>query len=163
MNTRNFALVFGILFLIVGIAGFVPGLVTYPAPLAGAPGAPDAAPAADMLHTHGYLLGLFPVNALHNLFHVVWGVFGLAAYRSLGGARVFARATAIVYGLLTVIGLIPGLNTLFGLLPLYGHDVWLHAVLALIAAYFGFARSEPVGVVTTADRPVTTAGTGRGH
>jgi hypothetical protein len=162
MNTRTFALVFGIVFLVVGIAGFIPGLVTHPGPAADvAPGAPDASAAAEVLHTHGYLLGLFPVNALHNLFHVAWGVFGLAAYRSFSGARVFARATAIVYGLLTVLGLIPGLNTLFGLLPLYGHDVWLHALLALIAAYFGFARPAETEVVTTTDRTATTAGTGR--
>jgi hypothetical protein len=161
MNTRTFALVFGILFLVVGIAGFVPGLVTYGGPVADT--APDAAPMAEVIHTHGYLLGLFPVNALHNLFHVAWGIFGIAAYRGLTGARVFARATAIVYGLLTVIGLIPGLNTLFGLLPLYGHDVWLHAVLALIAAYFGFARPAEAEVVTTTDRTAAPLGTGRGH
>ena len=162
MNTRTFALVFGIIFLVVGIAGFIPGLVTYPAPGGDiAPGAPDASAAAEVLHTHGYLLGLFPVNVLHNLFHVVWGIIGLAAYRSFANARLFARATAIVYGLLTVLGLIPGLNTLFGLLPLYGHDVWLHAVLALIAAYFGFARPAEAEVATTTDRTATTAGVGR--
>jgi hypothetical protein len=138
--------------------------VTYGAPVTEvAPGAPDAAPTAEVIHTHGYLLGLFPVNALHNLFHVAWGIFGIAAYRGLTGARVFARATAIVYGLLTVMGLIPGLNTLFGLLPLYGHDVWLHAVLALVAAYFGFARPAETEAVTTTDRTATPLGTGRGH
>jgi hypothetical protein len=34
---------------------------------------------------------------------------------------------AVVYGILTVMGLIPALDTTFGLIPLYGHDVWLHA------------------------------------
>jgi hypothetical protein len=38
-------------------------------------------------------------------------------------------------------GFIPLLNTTFGLVPLYGHDLWLHAALAIVAAYFGF-RSE---------------------
>jgi hypothetical protein len=162
MSTRTFALVFGIIFLVVGIAGFIPGLVTYTAPVTGAaPGSPDAAATTDVIHTHGYLLGLFPVNALHNLFHIAWGIFGVAAYRGFSGARLFARATAIVYGLLTVFGLIPGLNTLFGLLPLYGHDVWLHALLALIAAYFGFARPAETETVTTTDRTATTVGTGR--
>lgn len=164
MTTRTFALIFGIVFLVVGIAGFIPGLVTYPGPGADvAPGAPDASVAAEVLHTHGYLLGLFPVNALHNLFHLVWGVFGVAAYRGLANARIFARATAIVYGLLTVLGLIPGLNTLFGLLPLYGHDVWLHAVLALIAAYFGFARPAEGEVVTATDRTAAPVGSSRGR
>jgi hypothetical protein len=51
---------------------------------------------------------------------------------------MFARALAILYGLLAVLGLIPGLNTLFGMVPLHGHDVWLHAGTAMIAAYFGW-------------------------
>jgi hypothetical protein len=61
------------------------------------------------------------------------------------GARGYAKGLAIIYGILAVMGLIPGLNTLFGLVPLHGHDVWLHAVTAIIAAYFGWfaaARTE---------------------
>ena len=40
-------------------------------------------------------------------------------------------------------GLIPGMNTLFGMLPIHGHDVWLHAGTAAIAAYFGWRATEP--------------------
>jgi hypothetical protein len=156
MNTRTFALVLGIAFLLVGIAGFIPGLTTHHVPATGAaPGDPTAAAPVAVEASYGYLLGLFPVNALHNLFHVVWGIYGIVAYRSLGGARGFAKATAVVYAVLTVMGLIPGLNTVFGLIPLYGHDVWLHALIAIAAAYFGFARAadaEPAlagGTTTT--------------
>ena len=124
MSIRNFALAYGIVFLAIGIAGFVPPLVT--------PSVEGAA-AAD-----GRLLGLFPINALHNIVHIAFGVWGLAVFRSLSGARVYARAVAVIYGLLTIMGLIPGLQTTFGLIPLYGHDVWLHAVLAVVAAYFGW-------------------------
>ena len=37
-------------------------------------------------------------------------------------------------------GFIPALrlHTTFGLVPLYGNDIWLHAVLAIVAGYFGF-------------------------
>ena len=45
-------------------------------------------------------------NALHNLFHIIWGILGIVTYRSFSGARTFARATAIVYGLLNVVGTI---------------------------------------------------------
>jgi hypothetical protein len=165
MNTRTFALILGIAFLVIGIGGFIPGLTVYEAgapPAATTGGDPAAAPGAvaDVGEEgFGYLMGLFPVNALHNLFHILWGVFGLAAYRSFGGARTYARATAVVYGVLTVLGLIPGLNTVFGLLPIYGHDVWLHGLIAIAAAYFGFAApsrvEEPVGTTagaTTARR-----------
>ena len=39
-----------------------------------------------------------------------------------------------------MMGLIPVLNMTFGLIPLYGHDVWLHAGIAAMAAYFGFGQ-----------------------
>jgi Domain of unknown function (DUF4383) len=159
MNTRTFALILGIAFLLVGIAGFVPGLVTHVGPEATvAPGTADTAPAADVVTSYGHLFGLFPVNALHNLFHIAWGVFGLAAYRAFGSARLFARATAIVYGLFTLMGLIPGLNTTFGLVPLYGHDVWFHALIAIAAAYFGFARPADVETVDRGTAATATPG-----
>jgi len=129
MNGKNFALVLGVVYLIAGILGFVPGLLRAPGP-----NAPDIA----VTSSYGYLLGLFPVNSLHNLFHLAIGLWGVLAARRLNGARKFAQSIAVIYGALTIFGLIPGLNTLFGLLPLHGHDVWLHALTALAAAYFGF-------------------------
>ncbi|KKC24647.1 DUF4383 domain-containing protein [Sphingomonas sp. SRS2] len=131
MSIKAFALVFGIVFLVAGIAGFIPGI----SPMHHHP---------DLVITSQsrLALGLFPVNILHNLVHILFGLWGLAAARAAGGARVYAKAVAIIYGLLTVMGLIPGLNTTFGLVPLYGHDIWLHALLALVAAYFGFAHRE---------------------
>ena len=129
MNVRNFALIIGIAFLGVGALGFVPALVTPP---------PADAPAVGIHAFHGYLLGLFPVNLMHNLVHLAIGAWGLAAARSMGGALAFAKTLAVLYGALAVLGLIPALNTLFGLAPIHGHDVWLHAATALLAAYFGW-------------------------
>lgn len=146
MRTRYFALVYGIIFLIIGIAGFVPGLVT--------PGQVGTELAVET--GFGRLFGLFPVNWLHNLVHIAFGVWGLAAYRSFSGARLYAQSVAVIYAVLAVMGLIPVLATTFGLIPLYGHDVWLHAVLAIVAAFFGFApaaRIEGRAAVTSGDRP----------
>jgi hypothetical protein len=53
-------------------------------------------------------------------------------------ARTYARSLAVLYGVLGIMGLVPGLNTVFGLLPLHGHDVWLHLGTAAVAAYFGW-------------------------
>jgi hypothetical protein len=131
MNVRRFALIFGIIYLVVGIAGFVPPLLRAPAA--------DAPPLA-VNAFQGYLLGLFPVNLLHTLVHLAIGIWGLIAARGPGAAVIYARSLAVIYGVLAVMGLIPALNTLFGLVPLHGHDIWLHAGTALIAAYFGFAR-----------------------
>ncbi len=131
--TRIFALVFGIVFLLVGILGFVPAALTHPA------AADHAGHAVRVNAYEGYLFGLFHVNVLHSLVHVLFGVMGLAMSRTYPAARLYARIVAVTYAVLTVMGLIPGLNTVFGLIPLHGNDVWLHLLLAIPAAYFGFA------------------------
>ena len=149
-SIRYFALVYGIVFLLVGIAGFVPGLVTPPQPAA------DVAVEAGF----GRLFGLFPVNVLHNVVHLAFGVWGLAAYRTLSAARWYARSVAVIYAIFAIMGLIPLLNTTFGLVPLYGHDVWLHVLLAVVAAYFGWTSVRPDEVAVGA--PTTSVRTSRG-
>lgn len=131
MTLKRFALIYGIVFLLVGIAGFLPGMTQ-------AHDHPDVAIDSGL----SLLFGLFPVNTLHNLAHLLFGVWGLAAARSPEASRTYARVVALGYGLLTVMGLISAarLYTTFGLMPLYGHDVWLHALLAIGAAYFAFGR-----------------------
>lgn len=129
MTTRNFALIAGIAYLAAGILGFVPPLLFAP---------PGDAPGLAITAFYGYLLGLFPVNLIHNLVHLAIGAWGIAAARSMTGALMYSRTLAIVYGVLAVMGLIPGMGTLFGLAPIHGHDVWLHALTALAAAYFGW-------------------------
>ncbi len=133
MTVRTFALVIGLAFTAAGILGFIPAFVSPPPA-----NAPDVMPMA-----HGYLLGLFPVNALHNVVHLAIGLWGLAAWRGFTGPVLYARALAVLYGALAVLGLLPGPNTLFGLVPIYGHDIWLHAVTALAAAWFGWRA--PIG------------------
>ena len=135
MSTRTFALIFGIVFLAVGALGFVPNMVE---PLH--PGHPTVDPEG------GLLLGLFPVNLYHNIVHIIFGLWGLAASRSVGGSVGYARGVAIIYAVLTILGLIPSLNTLGGMVPLYQNDVWLHALLALVAAYFGWVHRNPAAV-----------------
>lgn len=128
MNTATAALVFGVVFVLAGLAGFVPS----PPP----PGAPPLA----IEHGHGLALGLFPINTLHNVVHLLFGVLGIAAARgSIMSARDYFRVVAVAYALLVVLGLIPATQTTFGLVPIWGADVWLHAALAAAAAYFGFA------------------------
>ena len=135
MGIRSFASLAGLVYLVIGIFGFLPGLTHAP---------PAGAPHLTFETNYSYLFGLFPVNLLHNIFHIAIGVWGFLASSSLGASRTFACGVAILYGVLTLMGLFPGLNTTFGLLPLFGHDVWIHAGTALVAAYFGFAASPAV-------------------
>ena len=144
MNARSFALVLGVVFILVGIFGFVPGItqmhhIDDPNLAVEGPG-------------HGMLLGLFHVNVLHNLVHIVFGVLGVVMARA-GKARDYCRFVAIAYGLLAILGLIPALKIqyTFGLIPIEGHDVWLHALIALAAAFFGWSGS--------AERVTTSPGT----
>jgi hypothetical protein len=133
MRTATFALFAGIAYLSAGVLGLVPEALQPP---------PADAPPTRVAVLYGYLLGLFPVNLLHSLAHLAIGVWGLVAWRrGLRSAKRYAQLLAVFYGALAVLGLIPGVNTLFGLLPLHGHDVWLHAGTALIAAFFGW-RAE---------------------
>jgi hypothetical protein len=136
MNTRTFAMIFGVVFLLVGAAGFVPGLTDM-----GHMGHP-ADTGVTMRTMFGYELKMFPVNILHDVVHLLFGIWGVLAARSFGGARAYFRAVAVIYAVLTVMGLVSGLQTTFGLIPLYGADVGLHAVLAVVAAYFGWMNRD---------------------
>jgi len=135
MKTRYFALGIGIFLLLSALIGYIPGLHT--------PIAPDAPNVVVETPIYGYLLGAFPNNVIFNIVRLVAGVLGIAAFTNYGAARTYSRGLAIAYILFAVMGLIPGLNTTFGLLPLYGGNIWLHLLSGLAAAYFGFFVDEP--------------------
>ncbi len=132
MKTTTFALIIGIAYLGAGVLGLIPAALMPP---------PPDAPPTTFTVLYGYLLGIFPVNVLHTAVHLAIGFWGLMVWRRLQDAKVFLRTLAILYGALAVMGLVPGLNNVFGFIPLHGHDVWLHAGTAALAAYFGW-RSE---------------------
>ena len=137
MDTRRFAMILGVIFILVGVAAFLPG-VNRPDP-AGAPTLSVTGPG------HGYLMGLFHVNVLHNLVHLAFGVLGIIMARSAASAVLYSRIVAVAYGLLTIMGIVPGLNTTFGLIPIHGADVLLHAFIAIAATYYGFVHHVNVG------------------
>ena len=124
---RRVAMVFGIVFLLLGILGLIsPGGMSMGA---------DPAPAM--------ILGLFPVNLLHNIVHLLFGVWGLIASRSFAGAKMYAQVGGVIYIVLAICGLV--IPTTFGLLPNGGSDVWLHAVLGLVLAGVGFTAKDTMG------------------
>ena len=92
---RRVAMVFGIVFLLVGILGLV------------SPGGMSMGVASP-----GMILGLFPVNLLHNIVHLLFGVAGLALGRTIEGARTFLAGGGLIYLVLFVYGAI--LGTVYG-------------------------------------------------
>jgi hypothetical protein len=128
---RKVALVFGIVFILVGILGFVtPGGMAMEA---------DPAP--------GHILGMFGVNLLHNVVHLLFGVWGIVASRSWGGAKSYLQIGGVAYIVLAVLGFVA--PTTFGLIPIGGNDIYLHAVLGLVMAGLGFT-AKPEAAPTTA-------------
>ncbi len=83
-----------------------------------------------------YIFGIFPTHYFHDAIGILVGIWGIATFTSLIGAMVFNHIFAILYGAAVILGFLPFANTLFGLAPLYGNNIWLNAITAVIAFYF---------------------------
>lgn len=127
--TRYFAFLAGVAFTLAGIGGFLPFITQPPSP---------GAPPLILDSNYGLLLGLFPVNSVHSVYHLIVGIFGLFACRRYTLALWFSRFLGVTLAILTLLGIMPQFHTLYGIMPLYGHDIWLHGLEALIGLYLGF-------------------------
>ena len=137
MDLKRFTSVAGIVFVLLGVLGFVPALRTEPL---------GSDPLMVINMAYGRLFGLFPVNLITNLTYLGFGVWAYFAARSFEQSRIFCKSTAITFAALAFAGLLPGLKILFGLAPLFGHDVWLNTLIAVGTAYYGYVRvSDQVG------------------
>lgn len=126
MTVQRVAQIFGWVFVLIAVWGFFVSR-----------GSMEAGPDAPAI------LGLFPVNVLHNLAHLILGIWGIVASRSFGSAKTYAQIAGVLYLLLAVLGLVD--PTAFGMIPLGGADVALHAVLGLILAGVGFTAKPRSG------------------
>ena len=137
MPTKRFTVIAGFVYLLIGVAGFFPGLLA----------APDTEHRLTVHALHGQLFGLFPVNLAHTLLHLTVGAWGVLASRASDEAcATYARVLAIIFAVLAVMGLFPRLDTVFGLMPLHSHDIWLHAGTAAAAAYTGWYAAQDMRV-----------------
>lgn len=149
---RYCALSLGILFLVLGIVGFIPAFVSIPGtdvsfvPLEQSRNAYGAG--------FGYVFGLFPTNFLHNIVHCTVGLLGIGSFLTHDGARQFNRIFFISYVVLTIMGLLPFANTFFNLMPLFGNNVLLNGLSALAAAYYGFVIPNKLAGTTVSDNVV---------
>lgn len=120
-TSQRIAQILGVAFILVAVLGFVTSK-----------GSMEADPAAAPK-----ILGLFAVNVLHNVVHLLFGLWGLAAARSPGAAQTFGLAGGVIYILLAIAGVF--MPTTFGLIPIGGHDMWLHGLLGLVLLGMGLS------------------------
>ncbi|UVE93786.1 DUF4383 domain-containing protein [Dietzia sp. B32] len=127
------ALAFGVVFLLVGIAGFIPGITT----------AYDTMQFAGH-HSEAMLLGLFQVSILHNIVHLLYGVVGLLMARTASQARIYLLAGGAVYLVLWIYGLVIGHDSSANFVPLNTADNWLHFLLGIAMVALSFLhRRQP--------------------
>ena len=109
---RTYAIVFGVVYTLVGLIGFTVSTTLATATLI-----------------------VFPVNVVHNIVHLLIGLIGIGAF--FGGQVVaYCRGMAVLFAILALAGFLP--QPLLGLVPLGGLDIVLHAATALLAAAAGW-------------------------
>jgi len=117
---RPIARLYGIVFLLVGIVGFIPRITTHYSSMTFAG------------HLSGAMeLGVFRVSVLHNVVHLLYGAAGLALARTHRTARSYLLVGGAVYGVLWVYGLAVGMGSRANFVPLNTADNWLHLALAV--------------------------------
>lgn len=130
MSNNAFTRGIGIIYLLLGICGFIPGLVN--------PATPTGEPRA-FFH-FGYLFNGFPMNyALAGLF-VVIGLAALITANRVGSSRIFERCLFTLSMVLMVCGFVPHLSNMWGLMPLFGFTDGLFLSTALFSFYFAFVE-----------------------
>jgi hypothetical protein len=121
---KGAAVLAGLTFLALGVAGFVPAL-----------------------SPQGLLFGLFAVNPSQNMFHIATGILGVllgAAGQSV--SITYFRLVGIVYALAVVLGLFAGRSGEVMGLAINAPGQVLHAAIAWVALYLGFFRyRDPAG------------------
>lgn len=125
------AMAVGVVFLAVGVLGFIPGITTHFGSMSFAS------------HMSGAkLLGLFQVSVLHNIVHLLFGVAGLALARTFSGARQYLVVGGIIYLVLFLYGLIVGQNSAANFVPVNPADDVLHLLLGLGMIGLGVALTR---------------------
>ena len=125
---QTIAMLVGAVFLIVGIAGFIPGITT------------DAPGEFIGDESEAELLGIFQVSIVHNIVHLLFGIAGLAMARTWDGARTYLIGGGVVYLALWVLGLVGGAEWI----PANTADNWLHFGLGagMVAAGYLLSRER---------------------
>ena len=124
---QSVAALAGVVFIVVGILGFVPGVTTHYGDLSFAGHGSGAK-----------LLGIFQVSVLYNLVHLLFGVVGLVLAKTAEGARTYLLGGGVVYLALWVLGVVGGGDWI----PANTADNWLHLGLGIGLIALGYVSGR---------------------
>jgi hypothetical protein len=126
---KTLGMLWGILFLLGGILGFVPGITK-----------------DDMF------LGIFMVNTPHSIMHIASGaIFLIASMLGARVARLWFQIFGTLYAAVAVMGFVVGDGMIFNLISNNRNDSWGHAVLALVLLLIGFATPKQLPPTSNPD------------
>jgi hypothetical protein len=134
---QTVAMLVGLVFLLVGILGFIPGITT---------DAPGDFAGHD---SNAELLGIFQISILHNIVHLLFGLVGLGLARTHEGARTFLIGGGVIYLALWLLGILGGGNWI----PVDTADNWLHFALGAGMVAAGFVLGREIVRTPTAAAP----------
>jgi hypothetical protein len=125
-SVQKAVLTVGVVFLLVGILGFIPGVTTNFDQLSFAGAGSEA-----------MLFGVFQVSILHNIVHLLFGVVGVALARTATASRQYLIWGGVVYFVLWLYGLFVPSGSTANFVPMNDADDWLHLVLAVAMVALG--------------------------
>ena len=126
-SIQSVAALAGVVFLVVGILGFVPGVTTHYGDMSFAGHGSGAK-----------LLGVFQVSILHNVVHLLFGAVGLVLAKTVEGARSYLLGGGVVYLALWLLGVVGGGDWI----PANTADNWLHFGLGIGLIALGYVSGR---------------------
>lgn len=120
---RFAAVIFGIGFIFIGVAGFMPSFMK-----------------------NGLLLGYFTIDSIHNIVHIVSGVIAIMAATNFRYAKLYFKLFGILYGLVAIVGFVREGDLSFMMMYTNTADNILHAVIAVVAIFLGFFVAKRVPI-----------------
>ena len=136
---QTMALLVGVVFLLVGILGFIPGITTNYDDMKFAGNESEAK-----------LLGIFQTSILHNIVHLLFGIAGIAMARAWESARTYLIGGGVIYLALWIYGLVVSDDSGGNFVPMNTADDWLHFFLGVGMIGLGFVTSRDRDTRTSA-------------
>lgn len=123
MSSKTFAFIFGGLFVVLGVLGFIPSF-----------------------SSQERLLGILEVNRLQNVLHILTGALGIiVGVSSLYYAKMYFKVFGAAFLIIAVLGFVTGDGLGGGMLPVNMADDLLCVIIAAVALFVGFIMKEPAG------------------